>query len=229
MSTIQTTFAERRRSTRISPKGSVVLFAGERAEHGRIANISIGGLLAITEDASAIPLSSEIEIELRFDTAGSEWLRLTGRVLRSDGCAIAVALDDHPEPFVRLMRDVSSASGEFQRVRPIVLIDATPERRELMAEAFRACGCAVLAVSTPLEAIVRLGESQFEPELIAIADSSPSTVSDDLRSFVEREHPGAKLVTIGDDILAPPASARWLSSSNSYGHLLARIRGFLGS
>ncbi len=197
-------------------------------EHGRVVNISSGGLLAITETLTELPLGSEVGIALRLDTPGSAWLPLTGRVLRTAGCSVALALATDTEPFVRLMEDSLSASGMHQRVRPVVLIDATPERRELIAEAFRASGCAVLEASTPLEAIVRLGESQFEPELIAIADSSPNSTSEDLRCFVEREHPHATLVIIADDTLAPAGSTRWLSSSSSHDELLARIRELLG-
>jgi hypothetical protein len=227
-STSQRPFVERRRSPRISPKGSVVLFAGELEEHGRLGNISSSGLLAITENLSAIPLGSEVGIELRLDIASSEWLQLSGRVVRIDGCALALVLATDTEPFLRLMDGNLSASGVHQRVRSVVLIDATPERRELIAEAFRASGCAVLEIATPLEAIVRLGELQFEPDLVAIADSLPSSISDELRGFVEREHPEAKLVTVGDGLLAPSGSARWMSSSSSQGDLLARIRELLG-
>jgi hypothetical protein len=159
--------------------------------------------------------------------ASSEWLQLSGRVVRIDGCALALALATDTEPFMRLMDGNLSASGVHQRVRSVVLIDATPDRRELIAEAFRASGCVVFEIATPLEAVVRLGESQFEPELIAIADSLPSSISEELRGFVEREHPQAKLVTIGDDLLAPSGSARWVSSAGSRGDLLAQIRELL--
>lgn len=218
---------ERRRTQRISPKGSVILFAGEQVEHGRVANISSGGLLAITtEGPPELRPGTEVELELRLDAASSEWLKLAGRVVRIDGASIAIEIETS-EPFVRTMEDSVSASGVHQRVESVVLIDATAERREPIAEAFRAAGCDVLEVSTPLEAIVRLGESRFEPDLIAIADSVPSSISDDLRVFVKREHPDARLVTIGDDVLAPPGSARWLSSSGRPGELIARIRELL--
>jgi hypothetical protein len=223
----QTPYVERRRFARISPKGSVVLFAGEYVERGRVANISSGGLLAITAESSEIPLGTEVEVELRLDLARSEWLRFIGHVLRIDGCSIVLTLPTDSEPLARLMETSMIASGEYQRVRTAVLIDASAERRGAIAGAFQAAGCAVLAVSTPLEAIVRLGESQFDPELIVIADSQPSSISDDLRVFVEREHPHAKLVTISDDISAPPGSIHWLSSSNLHGDLIARIRDLL--
>jgi hypothetical protein len=222
VSSTENSQAERRRSVRISPKGTVVLSAGDHTEHGRVVNISSGGLLAITDERpTAALLGAAVDVELRLDVASSEWLRLTGHVLRIDGRSIALALAPASEPFMRLMEESSSASSKHLRVRTVVLIDATPERRGLIAEAFRAVGCDVLEISTPLEAIVRLGESQFEPDLIAIADSVPSASSDDLRIFVEREHPRAKLVIIGDDVL-PPRGTHWLSSAQD--DLIARIR-----
>jgi hypothetical protein len=229
MSTTQRPSDERRRSVRISPKGSVVLIAGEHVERGRIANLSSGGLLAITtERAPELPPGARVEVELRLDAASSEWLRFAGHVLRIDGWAIAIALETDSTPFMQLMESSVSASGAHDRVRTVVLVDASPERRGPIAAAFRASGCDVLEVATPLEAIVRLGELEFEPELIAIADSLPSDVADDLRVFVEREHPQAKLLTIGDDRRAPPRTTRWLSSADPHGDLLARIRALLG-
>lgn len=220
---------ERRRSVRISPKGAVVLLAGERIERGRLANLSSGGLLAITDERPPEALrGAEVEIELRLDAPSSEWLRLTGRVVRLDARGVAIALDAAPEPFARLVARSASASNAHRRARSVVLVDANAARRGPIAAGFRAAGCAVLEVAMPLEAVVRLGESQFEPELIAIADSLPSTIADDLRRFVAREHPRATLVTIGDAADAPPGHPRWLSAADPRGDLVARIRALLG-
>ena len=225
---MQKSHAERRRSVRISPKGSVVLSAGEYLERGRIGNISSSGLMAITpEQPPEDLLGAEVGIELRLDAATSEWLWLSGHVTRIGAHEIAIALESS-EPFVRLMEDSASASNVHMRVPTVVLVDANPERRGALADAFRAAGCGILEVSTPLEAIVRLGESPFEPDLIAIADSLPSSTSVDLRHFVEREHPHATLVTIGDDVLEPPGLAHWLSTLSPQNARLARIRDLVG-
>jgi len=129
-----------------------------------------------------------------------------------------------PAGFAHAIDEIVTASHCHRRVLSIVLVDATSARRDDMAEAFRAAGCAVIAVSTPLEAIVRLGESHFEPDLIAIADSLPATISEELRRFVDAEHPRAKLVTIGDGASAPLGLAHWLSAANPAGDLATRIR-----
>jgi hypothetical protein len=96
-----------------------------------------------------------------------------------------------------------------------------------MAEAFRATGCAVVDVSTPLEAIVRLGEFHFEPDIIAIADSLPETIAGELRAFTNVEHPRAKLITIGDDVIEPAGLAHWLSSDDPDDDLAKRVRELL--
>ncbi len=228
MSTIQKLHLERRRSIRIAPKGSVVVSAGAHVEHARIVNICTGGFLAVTAEPPPEALRGvEVDVELRLDAAVSGWLRLTGRVVRVGADAIAVQLEGTSEPFVQLMAESSVASAVHHRVRTVVLVDAAPERRRAMADAFRAAGCAVLEVAMPLEAVVRLGESPFEPDLIAIADSLPSGTADELRRFVAREHPGAKLATVGDDLVPPPDGAALLSSSSPRDELIARIRELL--
>jgi hypothetical protein len=220
---------ERRRSTRISPKGTVLLVAGEHTERGRIANLGRHGLLMITDATAAEQvLDRPVEIELRLDDGRSEWLRLSGRALRIEATSIAVSFDDAPAELARLIEETSTASYAHQRIMSVVLIDATANRRGSIAEAFRAVGCDVIDVSTPLEAIVRLGESRFEPDLIAIADSIPSSTSEDLRRFVEREHPDAKLVTIGDDLVEPTGLAHWLSAADPESDLSARVLELLG-
>ena len=97
-----------------------------------------------------------------------------------------------------------------------------------MADAFRSAGCTVSETSTPLEAIVRLGELDFEPDLIAIADSMPGAIADDLRRFVIRDHPRVKLVTIGAELLHDATNGHWLSSAHPTADLVNRVRAVLG-
>src|SRR5207302_3336948 len=158
---------------------------------------------------------------------GRDWLRMRGLVVRVDPGTIAIAIAPVPEAFAVLVDETSNASRTNDRRLSVVLIDATVGRRMPIAEAFRAAGCDVIDVATPLDAIVELGASHFEPDLIAIADSLPGSVSDELRRFVEAEHPGAKLVRIGDDPLEPVGLAHWLSTLDPQGDLVARIRRLL--
>lgn len=216
---------ERPRNVRSSPKGTVILRVGEYAQRGRIANLGRDGLLAMTP--VTVPekhLGRNVEIDLRLDDQLSEWLRISGNILRIGATSVEISFEDVPAPFVRLFDEIATASHAHLRILSVVLVDSTSERRASIAEGFRSAGCSVVEVSTPLEAIVRLGESSFEPDLIAIADSSPSSTSHDLRRFVEREHPRAKLVTIGDDLVEPIGLVHWLSSMDPGSDLVARVR-----
>lgn len=221
---------ERRKHVRSTPKGTVSIRAREidYEVRGRVANVGCGGLAArVLASPPDRLVGCSVDLEIRFDTQQSAWLRLSGHVLRVGATAIAVGFDTVPDGFDRLIDDTVSASHSRRRVLSIVLVDATTERRLRMAEAFRVAGCAVVDVSTPLEAIVRLGEFHFEPDLIAIADSLPTAIAGELRAFVGTEHPRAKLVTIGDDVIEPAGLGHWLSAANPGDDLAARIRDLL--
>ena len=220
---------ERRRFVRIEPKGTVILHAGEHVQRGRIANVSEGGLLMSTSVAApARLLGRAATIEIRFDGGKAEWLPGSGKIVRIAADSLALAFDDLSAIMRRDMDSMASSSRAHHRVMNVLLVDADAKRRAGMLAGFRAAGCVVVEATTPLEAIVRLGESSFEPELIAIADSAPANISDDLRVFVAREHPQVKLVTIGDESLDPGKVLNWLSSSNPDADLRARVREMLG-
>jgi hypothetical protein len=168
-----------------------------------------------------------LDIDLRLDGGEDEWLRVTGRVRRIEGGALAIEFETMPPTFIKLVDDTATASHRHVRVLSVVLVDATASRREAIAEAFRAAGCSVIDTVTPLEAVVRLGEAQFEPDLVVIADSIPSATSQELRRFVDREHPAATLITVGDELVEPAGLRQWLSSANMGDDLVARVRELL--
>jgi hypothetical protein len=220
---------ERRRHTRIAPKGTVILHAAGHAQRGRVANLGEGGMLVATN--VTVPdrlLARAVEIDVRLDGMSAQWLHASGRIVRIAADGVAVTFDLPPAGLVRVIDEMSTASRARLRVISIVLIDLDPQRRAAMAAGFQAAGCFVVEASTPLEALVRLGESTFEPDLIAIADSIPSTVAGELRTFVEREHPRAKLVTIGDEAVDPAGVEHWLSSADPGADLANRVREVLG-
>lgn len=220
--------AERRHSPRISPKGSVVVHDGGVAHRGRVGNLGRGGLLVhATLSGGDASIGREVEVELRLDHGHSEWLRLVGRVLRLGDGALAIELTSAPADFVRMIDDSATASHRHRRVMSVVLVDARLERRQQIGEAFRAAGCLVVDAATPLEVIVRLGESAFEPDLIVIAQSLPSSIANELHAWARRAHPRAKLVTVGDHVEEPEGLAHWLSSADPGDDLLARVRELL--
>ncbi|MDQ3336314.1 MAG: PilZ domain-containing protein [Myxococcota bacterium] len=216
---------ERRQHDRVTPKGTVVLVVDGERQQGRVSNVGISGMLAMTD--TVMPeafVGRQVDMELRLDGRLANWFQLSGKIVRITGESVAVTFDSVPPIFASMIDEVSTASHADRRVLSMVLIDATTQRRRRIAEGFRAAGCQVIDVATALEAIVRLGEASFEPELIAIADSVPGQVSQDLRDFVEREHPRAKLVTIGDEVVDPGGLIHWLSSADPQSDLAARVR-----
>ena len=215
---------ERRRSVRIAAKGTLVFRTHEHEQHGRIGNLGEDGAYVLTSTtAPDCLLQRNVDLELRLDAGHAEWLRATGRIIRIHRGGVAIAFDLLAAPLLRMIDELSTASRADARIITVVLIDADPQRRSAMVAGFRATGCSVIEAATPLEAIVRLGESSFEPDVIAVADSANDD-ADEMRAFVEREHPDAKLITIGDELLQPDGFANWLSSANPDADLPARVR-----
>lgn len=218
--------AEHRAGPRIRPKGSVTLRWKGQPVRGRLVDVSLGG--ACVRIAAAIPqdlVRMLVDIDLRLDGRQATWLTLSGRVLRIDPDGrIGVAFDTVPPAFERLISDETSAFRHEEEIQRVVLVDASRDRRALIAAAFRAANCEVIDVSTPLEAIVRLGESRYDPKLIAIADSVPEWISDELRAFIHVEHPRARIVAIGAELLHPAMHA---TSSEPAADLVARVRQLL--
>lgn len=219
---------ERRGHARIVAKGTVVLHVAGVAHNGRIVNIAEGGMSIVT--AVTPPqrwLGRTIDVQLRLDGASAEWLRGSGRVvrIRADGLALAFAT---APPFLgRVLDELSDASHARRRVLTVVLVDTDPARREAMCVGFRGAGCVVIDAASPLEAIVRLGESSFEPDVIAIADSQPSASADNLREFARQYHPHAKLVTIVNERVTSDGVPSWVSASDPEADLSQRIRAVL--
>jgi len=221
---------ERRRHIRIAPKGTVILSSGEHAQRGRVANLAEGGIyLTTTVAAPERLLGRTCEIELRLDGRLAEWVRTKATIVRIAADGVALTFDSLPSSLLRVIDDMSMASRARYRVICVVLVDSDKPRRSLIATAFRAVGCTVIEAATPLEAIHRLGEASFEPDLIAVADSIPESTAGDLRTFVERDHPRTKLLTINDDLVEPIGIAHWLSSADPESDLAKRIRSVLGS
>jgi len=216
---------ERRRHTRIAAKGTIAFQLLDHEQRGRIANVSEGGLFVLTNvGAPNRLLARTVDLELRLDAGQAEWLRAAGRVIRLRPEGFAIAFDIPPPGFLRMIDEVTTASRARERIISVVLIDGDEQRRSAMAAGFRSTGCTVIEASTPLEAIVRLGESSFEPDAIALANSCPSNEAKQMREFIERDHPSVKLITIGDDVLDPDGFANWLSSANPDADLPARVR-----
>ncbi|HEY4056813.1 MAG TPA: PilZ domain-containing protein [Kofleriaceae bacterium] len=217
--------AERRSHARLTAKGTLVVHARDRAHRGRLVNLSASGLFMETSvGPPADLLSRVVRLEMRLDAGLAEWLDVEGKVVRIRPNGLALAFTAPSDLVIQTIDLLSSQSQANRRVLTVVLIDADAERRSAMNQGFRGTGCVVIEGGTPLEAIVRLGESSFEPDLIAIADSYNEVDATAMREFVRRNHPHAKLITIGDELFAPDGIANWLSSDNPDADLSKRIR-----
>lgn len=223
------TAPDRRRHVRIEPKGTVAVYANEDTVRGRLANIGGGGMYVATNGSFPEHLLLRIvDLELRFDGAPAAWQRARGRVVRITSTGAAIVFEQPTAPLLLAMIDgLSTASYASARVISVVLIDADAPRRAAIAGGFRTAGCEVLEVSTQLEAIVRLGESHFEPDIIAVANTQPISAAEQMRSFVKRYHPSSMLVAIGPELLDPTALVDWLSEATATAGLPARIRELL--
>jgi hypothetical protein len=204
------TAIERRRYVRIAPKGSVSASVEGNMHVGRIANLSAGGAFMIVAMTDSV--GTAIDVEIRVDASKATWLKTTGRLVRVEPDGVAIRFDTASEQLVKMIDELTTHARGAVRVTSIILIDVDTQRRSAMSAGLRAAGCTVVEASTPLEAIVRLGESSFEPDVIAISDSGTSLEAEAMRVFIARAHSHARLITIDDDLFAPDGISKWLSS-----------------
>lgn len=218
---------ERRHHARFALKGTAILLAGGHAIRSRLVNLSEGGFFAsVLVTPPPRFLDQRVGIELRLDDRLARWYALDGKILRIEPERIAVSVVS-TSTLVKLVDTMATASRARRRVIAVVLIDEDPARRERLADAFFAAGCGVIEAATSLEAIVRLGESSFEPDVIAVGDSIPAQTADAMREFVERQHPNAKLVSI-TDVIDPSVNIFQLTPEDLSGNLVDAIRRLLG-
>ena len=69
----------------------------------------------------------------------------------------------------------------------VLLVDPIGERRKELAASMRASACRVTEAATPLEALRCLGELAL-PQCVAIAETSPKSIGEELRTYVIAEH-----------------------------------------
>lgn len=222
-----TLMLERRKHGRIALKGTAILLAGEHAVRARLVNLGEGGFLATTLVTAPMRLlGRSVDIELRLDDPLSQWNRLEGKIVRIGNDSVAISLNSTPA-LIRLVDEMTDASRTRERVISVILIDEDASRRRLLGDAFRTVGCSLIEAATSLEAIVRLGESSFEPDVIAVADSIPATTANEMREFVGRNHPHVKLVSI-TDVIDSSLNIFQLTDDDLRGNLVDAIRRVLG-
>ncbi|HET7503594.1 MAG TPA: PilZ domain-containing protein [Kofleriaceae bacterium] len=218
---------ELRSAMRVRSKASICIHGGSRTIRGRVVDLAVGGVCVRADLPFGLIclIGRLVHVDLRPDTRASKQFVLTGRVLRVSPPTgnIAIKFDAVPEGFEDFVQDELLAAVQHDSLPRMILVDTRGPRRNTIANAFRAAGCDVTEASTPLEAIAHLGGSRFEPGLIAIADTVPESVAEELREFVLVEHPGAHMVAIGRSAAHRGRAESWLCSTNARGDLQTRV------
>lgn len=218
---------ELRRAMRVRSKGSIRIHCGNRVISGRMVDLAVGGICVRTElPIGLIGLIGElVRVDLKLDAVASKHFALLGRVLRVSipTRRMAIGFDAVPDDFEDCVQDELLAAVEHDMLPRMILVDTVDGRRNKIASAFRNAGCHVTEASTPLEAISHLGGSRFELGLIAIADTVPETVAEQLREFLLDEHPGAHMVSIGRSAAHRDPAASWLCSTDVREDLQTRV------
>lgn len=217
---------ERRRAIRVRSKGSIRIQHGARLIGGRILDLCVGGVSVRADlPLELAPHDGEaVRVDVKLD-ACSKQFSLAGHVVRSRPATrvIAIAFDNATNEFKDCVQDELLAAVKHDAVPRMILVDKVAKRRGVFADAFRGAGCSVTEVSTPLEAIAWLGQSQFEPGVIAIADSVPESIAHDLRQYLCEQYPETHMVAIGGSRRTHDQSSSWLSWADGRKDLRLRV------
>jgi hypothetical protein len=218
------TLHELRRAMRVRSKGSIRIHCSNRVIQGRVVDLAVGGICVRTELPIGL-IGELVRVDLRLDAGASKRFALLGRVLRVSipTQRMAIEFEAVPDDFEDCVQDELLAAVEHDMLPRMILVDTAGGRRNKIAGAFRNAGCHVTEASTPLEAIAHLGGSRFELGLIAVADTVPETVAEQLREFLLDEHPGAHMVAIGRSAARRDSAESWLCSTNVRGDLQTRV------
>jgi len=188
---------ERRRDARVAANGSVLVH-GRSVIHARLVDLSSGGACVdVGDDVDALAIADDVAVALHLDRDESSWLAFDGHVLRVGGSRVAIAFTAVPIAFADLMPGVIAAAIEGASLTHVLLVDADVERRAALGALMRHAGCRVAETSTPLDAIAHLGGSSVSTWLVAIADTRPPRLADELRGFLAREYPRLDVVSLG--------------------------------
>jgi len=182
---------------RVTARGRVAIH-GDGYGRGKILDLSRTGLLFRIAGPSADYRDGDrVGLELRFDGADGGWWQMVGRIVRVVGSQIAIAFEQVPTDFADWLHAEGVAAVEAKRIDQVLVVDPFRARRAEVSRALRATGHSVHEVATPLEAIAQLGESRYHPQIVAIADTVPASIANDLRAHVRSEHGELELLRIG--------------------------------
>jgi CheY-like chemotaxis protein len=184
----------------VNASGTAIVH-GPSALHGRLVDLSIGGISLIVEGSvSPLAVGDRIYVSARLDGVGL-WFRLGGSVARIDPCGLttilAIELFLVPQDFEDLVQNELLSVLECACEPQILLVDGVSARRGLVARAFRATGCRVIEVSSALEAIAEIDASRLHLWAVVIADTEIASRADDLLRFLRETYPRVPLIVVG--------------------------------
>lgn len=184
-----------RRAQRVRSKGVVRLDDGRRRSRGRIRDLSTGGIRVAGDPAWGE--GEHVDVEISFDAHPEIRYPATGCVRRASADGVAIELDAlSPELELQIVGELVAATARDSAPN-VILVDAKSPARSAIATAFRGYGWVVTEVSTPLEAIRQIIGDRFDPSVIAIADTVPESVAEQLREFLAGEYPDSHMIAIG--------------------------------
>jgi CheY-like chemotaxis protein len=170
---------------------------------------------------------ASVEVEMRLDGQTGEsagWFVLHGQVarVRFDNQSLIIQIGALPRPLAALIERIRSSA-----VPPIeaMIVDRELARRTRVAEAFRAEGCQVIEVATPIEALHWLERGWRGTDVFAVADTIPDTIGIHLREFLDALAPDALVIALGGPEWTPGRER--LDPSDGDGLLAAHVRSLL--
>lgn len=212
---------ERREYPRIHAKGTLSFRSHDRPIHCRLVAVSHVGIEVTCEECEEELLGTDLDLDLRLDGAEGNWFAGHGSVtaLRPDH-RLVIALQ---APIAELEALIAKSVVEL-RPMSVMVVDEDRPRRSRTATAFRREGGHVFEAATPLEAIDHL-DREPEPAVIEVAPTTPRKAGDELREYLEDEHPDSQVVRVSG---APPtpAQSRHVRSHERFA-LRARVRAVL--
>ena len=212
---------EQRRSPRVRSKGLVSLGDGAQWLHHRVLDLSVSGICTAGEADWAV--GEQLTLDISFDAAPRTHYATTGRVRRASGETLAIELDAVPQGLeTHIVQEIVAAIARDAEPN-VILVDTRSPMRTAIADAFRNHGCVVTEVSTPLEAIRQLIADRFDPSIIAIADTLPESVAEELREFLTGEYPNTEMIAIGRSTVERAPIGSWIDSEDLDDDLDARV------
>jgi CheY-like chemotaxis protein len=189
---------DRRQQVRVVANGSVIVYGHETAR-GRLSDISSGGIrMRLVEGGSCCRCGEGVDVELHLDRTGATWRQFCGEVVRVDEREVAIRFTAMPLDFADVIQDALVSALEGAAITHVLLVDPNAERRISFAALLRRTGCRVAEAATPLEAIAHLGGSAIQNWVVAITNTVPASIADELRRFLAESDPPVDVRVLGD-------------------------------